>query len=325
MSHSVAVVVVTHNSAAEVVECLAALRRHAWSKDGTAAEVVVVDNASSDGTCEAVEAQAPAARLIRNQSNRGFAAAVNQGVRATASPLVLLLNPDAYLQSGLGELVRAFDSGEVGAAAGRLDGVSGKWQRGFNVRAFPTPAALASEVLLLNRLWPRNPANRRYRMLDFDPRREQDVDQPAGAFLMFRREIWEKLGGLDEAFHPLWFEDVDFCLRLRQAGLRIRYVPGAVARHAGGHSVRPAAVQFRQLAWYGSFLQFCHKHYSAATFRGLRAATAAGLGMRWCACWWGAGDRNERKAYGSALKMVMGSQANRVVSTNVGAAPIVES
>ena len=128
---------------------------------------------------------------------------------------------------------------------------------------------------------------------------------------MFRREIWEKLGGLDETFHPLWFEDVDFCLRVRQAGHRIRYVPGAVARHTGGHSVRPAAVQFRQLAWYGSFLQFCHKHYSAGTYRGLQAATAAGLCMRWCACWWGAGDRNQRKAYGSALKMVMGSQAAR--------------
>jgi GT2 family glycosyltransferase len=327
MNNSVAAVVVTHNSAAEVGACLAALREHACREDGNGVvtEVVVVDNASSDGSCEVVAAQAPAARLIRNRSNRGFAAAVNQGVRACASPLVLLLNPDAYLQSGLNDLVRAFDSNGVGAAAGRLVDLSGEWQRGFNIRAFPTPAVLAFEALLLNRVWPRNPANRRYRMLDFDARREQDVDQPAGAFLMFRREVWEKLGGLDEAFHPLWFEDVDFCLRLRQAGLRIRYVPGTVARHAGGHSVRPAAVQFRQLAWYGSFLQFCHKHYSAGTFRGLQAAAAAGLGMRWCACWWGAGDRSERKAYGSALKMVMGSQAARVAAAHVGAAPIVES
>ena len=327
MSNSAAVVIVTHNSAAQVGACLAALRQYAWNEGGAGVveEVVVVDNASGDGCCEIVETQAPAAKLIRNRTNRGFAAAVNQGVRATVSPLVLLLNPDAYLESGLDGLVRAFDLPEVGAAGGRLVDASGEWQRGFNVRSFPTPAALALEVLLANRVWPRNPVNRRYRMLGFDPQREQDVEQPAGAFLMFRREIWEKLGGLDEAFHPLWFEDVDFCLRLRQAGRRIRYVPGAVARHAGGHSVRPAAVQFRQLAWYGSFLRFCHKHYSAGTYRGLRAATAAGLGMRWCACWGGAGDRNERKAYGSALKMVMGSQAARVVSTNVGPAPIVES
>ena len=327
MSNSVAVVIVTHNSAAEVGACLAALRQHA-GKDGgasTAAEVVVVDNASGDGCCEIVETQAPFAKLIRNRTNRGFAAAVNQGVRASTGPLLLLLNPDAVLETGLGDLQRAFDSPQVGAAGGRLVDSSGEWQRGFNVRSLPTPAALASEVLLVNRLWPHNPVNRRYRMLGFDSRREQDVDQPAGAFLMFRREIWEKLGGLDEAFHPLWFEDVDFCLRIRQAGRRIRYIPGAVARHTGGHSVRPASVQFRQLAWYGSFLQFCHKHYSAGTYRGLQAAAVAGLCMRWWACWWGMGDRSERKAYGSALKMVMGSQAARNVSTNVGPEPIVES
>ena len=327
MSHSVAVVIVTYNSAAEVGACLAALRQHACKEDGTGAalEVVVVDNASGDGSCEIVETQAPFAKLIRNRTNRGFAAAVNQGVRASLSPLVLLLNPDAVLETGLDDLVRAFESSEVGAAGGRLVDSSGGWQRGFNVRSFPTPSALALEVLLANRVWPRNPVNRRYRMLGMDPLREQDVDQPAGAFLMFSREIWEKLGGLDEAFHPLWFEDVDFCLRIRQTGRRIRYIPGAVARHTGGHSVWPVPVQIRQLAWYGSFLQFCHKHYSAGTYRGLQAATAAGLCMRWCACWWGAGDRNERKAYGSALKMVMGSQAARSVSANVGPAPIVES
>ena len=327
MSNSVAAVIVTHNSAAEVGACLAALRRHAWRDDGRGAvtEVVVVDNASGDGSCEVVETQAPFAKLLRNRTNRGFAAAVNQGVRATVSPLVMLLNPDAFLESRLDDLVRAFESPEVGAAGGRLVDASGAWQRGFNVRAFPTPAALLLEVLLANRVWPRNPVNRRYRMLGLDPQREQDVDQPAGAFMMFRREIWEKLGGLDEAFHPLWFEDVDFCLRISGAGRRIRYIPGAVARHAGGHSVRPASVQFRQLAWYGSFLRFCHKHFSAGTYRGLQAATAAGLCMRWCACWWGAGDRDERKAYGSALKMVMGSQAVRGVTTNVGPAPIVES
>jgi GT2 family glycosyltransferase len=286
--------------------------------------VVVVDNASADGTCEVVAA-APFAKLIRNATNRGFAAAVNQGVRATASPLVLSLNPDAVLESGLEPLVRAFDSAEVGAAGGKLVDGSGQWQRGFNVRAFPTPAALALEVLLGNRAWPGNPVNRRYRMLDFDPQREQDVDQPAGAFLMFRREVWEKLGGWDEAFHPLWFEDVDFCLRIRQAGRRVRYVPGAVARHSGAHSIRSAPLHFRQLAWYGSLLRFSGRHFPPGAHRGLRAAAGAGLCLRWCACWGRVGDRNERKAYGSALKMVMGSQAARSVSTNVGRTSIVES
>jgi hypothetical protein len=325
MSSAVAVVIVTYNSAAQIGPCLDALRRHAFQGGtGAGVDVVVVDNASSDATCEIVETRAPFARLIRNRSNRGFAGAVNQAVRVSTSPLVLLLNPDAELETGLGDLVRPFDSPEVAAAGGKLVGTSGEWQRGFNVRSFPTPAALLMEVLLVNRVWPRNPVNRRYRMLDLDPRRAQDVDQPAGAFLMFRREIWEKLDGLDEAFHPIWFEDVDFCWRIRQNGSRTLFVPGAVARHEGGHSLRGASVHFRQLAWYGSFLRFCNKHYSAGTFRLLRAATAVGLGVRWCACW-GAGGSSDRKAYGSALKMVMGSQAAHNVSANVGPAPIVES
>ena len=322
---AVAVVIVTHNSAAEVGPCLNSLREWMAQGTGLVAEVAVVDNASGDGTCEAVEEQAPCAKLIRNEVNRGFAAGVNQGVRATVSPLVLLLNPDAALEGGLGDLARAFDSAEVGLAGGKLVDRAGEWQRGFNVRAFPTPATLASEVLLCNRILPRNVLNRRYRMLDFDPQREQDVDQPAGAFLMFRREVWEKLGGLDEAFQPLWFEDVDFCLRVRQAGHRIRYIPGAVARHAGAHSVRSVSVQFRQLAWYGSFLRFSGKHFPSRTHRLLRAVTALGLALRWCACWVGAGDRNERKAYGSVLKRVMGSQAAQHATANVGGTPIVES
>ena len=325
MSDAVTVVIVTHNSAAHIGPCLAALRRHVLEDGkGAAAEVVVVDNASSDGTAEIVETQAPFAKFIRNDANRGFAAAVHQAVRASDSPLVLLLNPDAELETGLGDLMRAFDSPEVGAAGGKLVDLSGEWQRGFNVRSFPTPAALLLEVLLGNRIWPRNPVNRRYRLLDFDPQREQDVDQPAGAFLMFRRDVWTDLGGLDETFNPVWFEDVDFCVRIRQNGHRIRFVPGSVARHSGGHSVRAAAVQFRQLAWYGSFLRFCNKHYSAGTARVLRAAIVAGLCMRWCACW-GASYRDDRKAYGSALKMVMGSQAVRGVSAHVDPAPIVES
>ena len=325
MNKTTAIVIVTHNSAAEVDSCLRAIQEQVWNVASTSTEVVVVDNDSTDNTCEVVETRAPWAKLIRNNSNRGFAAAVNQGVRATRSPLVLLLNPDANLENGIQALAAAFDSAEVGAAGGKLVDSSGEWQRGFNIRSFPTPAAFAYEALLVNRVFPRNAVNRQYRQLDVDPTREQEVDQPAGAFLMFRRAIWEKLGGLDEAFYPLWFEDVDFCLRVKRAGYRILYIPNAVARHAGAHSIRSVSLQFRQVAWYGSFLQFCNKHFSAGTRRGLQAATAAGLCLRWGACCLGAGDRYERRAYGSALKRVMGSQAARDVTPNVARTSIVES
>ncbi len=75
-------------------------------------------------------------------------------------------------------------------------------------------------MLGLNRLWPGNPVNRRYRCLDLDLEAAADVEQPAGAFLLIRRDAWQALGGFDEGFHPIWFEDVDFLKRARDAGYR---------------------------------------------------------------------------------------------------------
>ena len=98
-------------------------------------------------------------------------------------------------------------------------------QAGFTLRRLPTPLVLAFEVLLINRLWPGNPANWHYRCYGFDYDEPGEVEQPAGAFLMFRRQVWEQLGGFDERFYPIWFEDVDFCKRIRDHGGRIYYDP----------------------------------------------------------------------------------------------------
>ena len=297
MKDGVAVLVVTHNSASSVAACLRSLE--------AVAETVVVDNASTDDTCRIVEETAPAVRLIRNPENRGFAAAVNQGVRTSSSPLVLLLNPDAVVQTSLDDMVRECLMADVGAVGGRLVDATGRPQVGFNVRSFPTPAALAFEVLLLNRLWPSNPVNSRYRQLNGNPELRREVDQPAGAFLMVRRDVLETVGLLDEDFTPIWFEDVDLCLRIRLAGYRIRYVPTAVARHEGGHSLHGLSVEQRQLAWYGNLLRFAHKHFSASAFRLLRPVVLAGTALRWLVVCL-RGDAAQRKAYAEVMRLVVG-------------------
>ena len=303
MKDGVAVLVVTHNSARSVAGCLRSL--------GAVAETFVVDNASADDTCRIVEETFPTVRLVRNPENRGFAAAVNQGIRASSSPLVLLLNPDAALLTPLDDMVRQCLMADVGAVGGRLVGADGRPQVGFNVRSFPTPAVLACEVLLLNRLWPSNPVNRRYRQLTWDPERPQDVDQPAGAFLMVRREVLENVGLLDEDFTPIWFEDVDLCRRIRLAGHRICYVPTAVAQHEGGHSLHGLSVEQRQLAWYGNLLRFAHKHFSASAFHCLRPMVLAGVALRWFAVWLRAGGAEQRKAYAQVMRLVVGRGPRR--------------
>ena len=303
MKTDVSAVVVTYNSARSVAGCLRSLE--------AVAETIVVDNASTDDTCPIVEKTFPALRLIRNPENRGFAAAVNQGVRASSSPLVLLLNPDAALLTPLDDMVRQCLIADVGAVGGRLVDTDGRPQVGFNVRSFPTPAALACEVLLLNRLWPSNPVNRRYRRLNWDPERPQDVDQPAGAFLMVRREVLEKVGPLDEDFTPIWFEDVDLCLRICLAGYRICYVPTALARHQGARSVQGLSVEQRQLAWYGNLLCFAHKHFSSSAFHCLRPMILAGVALRWLVVWLRAGEAGQRKAYAQVMKLVVGGGRQR--------------
>jgi GT2 family glycosyltransferase len=267
----VGIVIVTYNSTPDIGPCLDAAL-------ATGAVVVVVDNASEDGTIG--EAERRNVRLITNQSNAGFAAAVNQGIRALDTPLLLLLNPDAIIQAGIEHLRDACGDPQTAAAGGTLVNKLGEPQVGFMVRRFPSPAALCLECLLVNRLWPRNSVNWHYRCLDLDYSVPLEVEQPAGAFLMIRRDAWERLGGFDESFYPLWFEDVDFLKRAKQNGYRICYVPGAVAEHAGGHSIQKISLEFRQLYWYRSLLKYAAKHFPPGSEKAVCLAVILGSFLR---------------------------------------------
>ena len=174
------IVVVAYNSADVIDGCLDACSRV------PSASIVVVDNASSDGTVD--HSGTGAVKLIANKTNRGICGAVNQGFAALENEqAILILNPDCAPVTGVAELERAVLSEDVGAASGRLLGLDGKEQQGFNVRSLPSSATLAFEVLGLNRLWPGNPVNRRYRTAA--PDRPGRVEQPAAAFLMVRRSV----------------------------------------------------------------------------------------------------------------------------------------
>jgi N-acetylglucosaminyl-diphospho-decaprenol L-rhamnosyltransferase len=267
----IGIVIVTYNSQEHIGACLDAAL-------GSGAEVVVVDNSSRDGTTAEVSRRG--ARLLANPANRGFAAAVNQGFAVLSSPYILLLNPDAVLRGGLQLLREACDLPGSAGAGGRLVDLQGHPQVGFMVRQLPTALALTLEVLLLNRIFPNNPVNRRYRGLGLDYTTRIPVEQPAGAFLMVRRTVWEALGGFDEGFYPLWFEDVDFCRRAAGQGYQLYYVPGAVAQHWGGHSISQLTVEKRRVYWYCSLLRYSAKHFHPVAFRVVCLAVVAGSLLR---------------------------------------------
>jgi GT2 family glycosyltransferase len=302
--HDVGIVIVTYNSGEEIGLCLDAAQ-------ASGAEIVVVDNASTDQTV--AETERRGVRVIRNRENRGFAAAVNQGFRALTAKYILLLNPDAELQTGLEALREQCELPGVGAAGGRTLNPGGAPQAGWMARRLPTPAALCFEVSGINRIWPHNPVNWRFRCYDLclNQRTPVEIEQPAGAFLMVRRDAWEHVGGFDEGFYPLWFEDVDFCLRLRQAQLRIFHVPAAVAAHTGAHSIRKIPLGLREIYWYGSLLRYASKHFTPFNRRMVCSSVVAGSVIRAigrCFRW---GGWNEIVIYWKIIGLAVGNFHSR--------------
>jgi N-acetylglucosaminyl-diphospho-decaprenol L-rhamnosyltransferase len=205
---------------------------------------------------------------------------MNQGVRATQAPLILSLNPDAHVVRGLDAMAECLERPGTGAVGGMLVGNDGNPQTGFMARSLPTPSVLILEVLGINRLFPHNRINWQYRCLGLDRMSVAIVDQPAGAFLMFSRSVWETVGGFDERFWPIWFEDVDFCARIKAAGFRTYYHPLAVAKHSGSHSAGRLLLENRERYWYGSLLEYAAKHFSFVAFRTTCVAIAVGAVMR---------------------------------------------
>jgi N-acetylglucosaminyl-diphospho-decaprenol L-rhamnosyltransferase len=263
----IGIIVVTYNSAAVIGRCLDATLT-------SGAEIVVVDNASTDYTRAEVERRG--VRLISNSANLGFAAAVNQGFHVLQCPYVLLLNPDVALTTGIEPMREACDLPGAAGAGGMLLDAKGRPQIGFMVRKLPTPAVLAMEALLLNRIWPNNPVNRRYRCQRLSYDVLQLVEQPAGALLMIRRAVWEELGGFEEHFWPIWFEDVDFCRRALDRGYRFVYVPQVVAIHTGAHSITPLNVEMRRVYWYRSLLSYSVRHFRPPGWRAVCLAVIIG-------------------------------------------------
>ena len=303
MAVSVVVVVVSYNSAKYLPVCLGSL-------SGVGVEIIVVDNGSADDSVAV--ARRHGVRVIANSENRGLAAAANQGAGASAAEFLLFLNPDTVLLDGFADLLRALvQEPQAGAVAGLLLDCSGRPQVGFNVRSLPSFVTLACEVLLMNRLWRRNPVNRRYRCLDVPLDRPGEIEQPAGACLLVRRRALEQVGYWDEHFYPLWFEDVDLCLRLRRSGYRILFCPTCRWRHQGGHSLDCISFARRQLFWYRNLLYYVHKHMGSAAALAMRLLVCAGAAARGMATLVVPSGQHRSSAYWAVMKLALGRPAKQ--------------
>jgi GT2 family glycosyltransferase len=214
---------------------LRALRSVTALDHGVLREIIVVDNGSVDGSADAVAAQRPDVRLIRNPTNRGFAVAANQGLRAAEGSYYLLLNSDTDVSSPfLGALVTYLENHrDVAVVAPRLIYPDGRDQG--TARRFPTAwAFLFGRRSPLTRLWPSNPFSARYLV----GRRHAggapfEVDSVSGACMLVRPAAIRDVGLLDEGFFMYW-EDVDWCRRFRDSGWRVCCLPQvSVVHHEG--------------------------------------------------------------------------------------------
>ena len=244
-------------------------------------EVIIIDNASTDGSAEAAAAAFPQARLIANTENAGYARGNNQGLEASTGRYVLLLNPDVVLPpGGLEKSVAILEAHpDVGALGVKLVNPDGSVQR--SVRGFPTPGTVLCEALGLSHLFPNSRLFGAYRMTWFAYDREAEVDQPMGTFLLIRRQALEEAGLLDERF-PIFFNEVDWCYRARQKGWKILFSPEVEVVHYGGGSTRQVSAR---MAWESrrGLLDFYRKHYRSPLFAPVYWLAAA---ASWLQAWW---------------------------------------
>lgn len=253
---SLSVIVVSWNTRELLDRCLTSLQAEISNMEH---QVFVVDNASSDGSADMVAEKHHWVRLIRNDSNLGFAMANNQAFWLASGDYVLLLNPDTEVKEGAIKKLLSFieSKPKAGVVAPQLLNTDGSIQR--SCREFPTFAGMLYELCGLSRVFPENETFGRYKMLSWNHDDERQVDQPEGACLLIRREALEQVGLFDEGFFML-FEEVDWCYRLKKAGWEIWFTPESKITHHYGQSIKQVKSSMI-LSSHRGLYRFWRKHY----------------------------------------------------------------
>ena len=267
------IVVVSYNVRDLLRSCLTSVRTSLALSPGLAAEVWVVDNASTDGSAATVAREFPEVHLIAQAGNLGFAAANNVALRRATGRYVLLLNPDTVvLEDALGQMVRFLDERpDVGGLGVRLLNPDGSPQHGCF--RFPTLWQIYFDFFPPNHRLLDSRLNGRYPLRDGG--RPYPVDHPLGACFAVRREVIERVGLLDEGFF-MYCEEIDWALRMRRAGWSIYCLPTAEVVHHGGQSTR----QFRSRMFvelHRSRFRLFQKHYPSPFVWAARRLVHLGL------------------------------------------------
>jgi len=265
------IAVINWNSGNMLRTCIASLL--ATTKG---AEIIVIDNASTDTSLESAGGFRNRVDFIRNSVNRGFAAAVNQAFQTTSSSYMLILNPDVTVLPGAVQLLEDFMDAHPRAGA-----VGGYVGDKYPPRKFPSAGALILENLGARKLTlapdyegAMAPISKGQPSLQTEA---FPVDQPAAAALMIRRDAYDEAEVFDEQFFPAWYEDVDFCCRIKARGWEIFFLPAAEFVHAGGYSAAALGSERFVRAYYRNQLRYAQKHFGPVSSVAIRISVAAGM------------------------------------------------
>lgn len=256
------VLIVNYNVRAFLENTLATVAK---AVAGIESEIIVIDNASSDGSVEMLRGKFPSVKVIANEKNVGFAAANNIGMRIATGEYFLLLNPDTIVQEDtVGVMLDFFkDHPEAGLAGCKILNPDGSLQLACR-RSFPTPWVAFTKIFGLSSLFPRSPLFGRYNLTYLDPDRMHEVDAVSGSFMFLRRGAFEQVGGLDEQFF-LYGEDLDWCYRVKKSGWKIFYVPATQIIHYKGQSIRRSEIDEVE-HFYEAMRVFVRKHFERGVF-----------------------------------------------------------
>jgi hypothetical protein len=259
---TLSIIIVNYNVRAFLETCLRSVEKALQGLEG---EIIIVDNASDDGSVEMLKQKFPAVMVIVNDRNVGFAAANNRALKEAKGKYVLLLNPDTIVQEDTLRVMCDFLDRDqsVGLAGCKILNPDGSLQLACR-RSYPTPWVAFTKIVGLSTLFPMSKIFGRYNLAYLDPDRSYEVDAVSGSFMFVRRAVIAEVGRLDEQFF-MYGEDLDLCFRIKKAGWKIYYVHSTQVIHYKGESVRRSDIDEVKV-FYEAMRLFVHNHYRASIF-----------------------------------------------------------
>ncbi len=254
------VIIVNYNVKEFVLNSISSIKK---ASKNIPVEIIVVDNASEDGSPEIIAQRFPEVKLIANKENLGFGKANNQALEIAKGEYILLLNPDTLLKDNtLAEMIKFMEThSDAGLATCKVLNPDGTLQLACR-RSFPRPWVSFTKISGLSSLFPKSKLFAKYNLTYLDENETYTVDAVSGSFMFLRKKAIDDVGGFDPDFF-MYGEDLDLCYRIKEKGWKVYYYPGTEIIHYKGESAKRSSIDETKV-FYNAMTLFVEKHFSSS-------------------------------------------------------------